>query len=174
MIAIEKDSTSPTFVPDYLATSIEDIDFVLLARQGIKYVAFDADSTLVPYRGIELTPQTAKFLKKQKKLFSSWCIASNRVTNDLHGIAETLEAGVVRATLTTRKPKRKFFKRVLQHFDAPAHEIVMVGDKLFADVWGANRVGMKTVWVEHLGKDSLFDRITHLRRFQKRFLKHYR
>lgn len=174
MIALEQGSKTPQYVPDYLATAVTDIDFERLARDGVKYVAFDADSTLVDYRGVEIAPATLKHLIKYRPLFKGWCIASNRITNDLLPLANSIDAGVVQATWWTRKPSRRFFSRVLRYFKAQPAEVVMIGDKLVADIYGANRSGLKTVWVEHLGRDSLFDRLIHLRKIEKRVLKRFR
>ena len=173
MIHIKRESDTPRFVPDYMASSIEDIDFKLLAKKGIRYVAFDADSTLVPYRGAEIAVSTQKYLKQQKKLFKKWCIASNRITNDLEPLADSIGAGIVQASWTVRKPQRRYFRWVVSHFGAKPSEIVMIGDKLVADIFGANRAGFTTVWVEHLGRDSLFDRLIHLRQIERRLLKKY-
>ena len=174
MIALQDGNETPDYVPDYTAASIEKIDFKLLASKGIKYVAFDADSTLVPYRGIEMTPESRRYLLENKKLFKNFVIASNRVTNDLHHIGDSLDISVVRATLFTRKPKRRYFKRVLNFLGARPHEVAMIGDKLMADIWGGNRAGMTTVWVERLGHDGLIDRTFRVRHWEKLFMRRYR
>lgn len=162
------------YVPDYLARSIEDIDFKLLARNGVKYVAFDADSTLVPHRGVKIAPSTLKFLRSQRSLFKAWCIATNRFTNDLQPLANSIGAPIIQASLIVRKPQRRFFKRVLRYFGAKPHEVAMVGDKLIADVVGGNRSGLKTVWVEILGSDSFMSRLTGWRRWERRMLKRFK
>ncbi len=173
MREVKREVNTPRFVPDFMASSLMDIDFELLKKRGIKFVAFDADSTLVPYRGIELTPKTQKFLLSKRKLFKKWVIASNRPTNDLQNLAKSIDATVVRAILFKRKPQKRYFKKVLRFLGAKPSEIAMVGDKLIADMFGAKRMGMVTVWVEHLGKDSLVDRLTRLRKIERRFLKKY-
>lgn len=174
MIALERGHKTPLYVPDYLATAITDIDFERLAREGVKYVAFDADSTLVNYRGVEIAPLTLKYLMEQRQLFEKWCIASNRITNDLQALANSIDAGVIQADWRIRKPDIRFFQRVFTYFDAEPQEVVMIGDKLLADIYGAKRAGCRTVWVEHLGRDSLYDRLIHLRRWEKRLLKRYK
>ncbi len=173
MREIKRHPTTPQFVPDYMARSIADIDFEALAAAGVRYVAFDADSTLVPSRGVSLSPQTKKLLVSKKKLFKKWCIASNRITHDLYDLGKAIDAGVVQAGLRGRKPKRKFFARVLDHLNAQPDEVVMIGDKLLADIWGANRAGFMTVWVEHLGRDIIWDRAIGLRSIERRLLKKY-
>jgi uncharacterized protein len=174
MIALKREATTPRFVPDYIASSLMDVDFKLLQKKGIKYIAFDADSTLVHFRGKELSPETKNFLQKQRKLFESWCIASNRITNDLLPLAESMDAQVVRATIFIRKPQRRFFDQVIKQFGGKPHEIAMIGDKLIADMYGGKKSGLTTVWVERIGPDSLWDRhLFHTRRWEKQLMRRY-
>nr|MBA3758860.1 HAD hydrolase-like protein [Candidatus Saccharibacteria bacterium] len=165
---------TPRFVPDYLASSLTDIDFALLKKRGVKYIAFDADSTLVPSRGKLLEPKTEAFLKKQRPLFKDWCIASNRITNDLLPLAKAMDAHVIQATILIRKPQRRFYAWVLNYFKpAKPEEIAMIGDKLIAEMFGGKRAGMTTVWVEKIGKDNPWDQLLQVRHFEKRLMKAY-
>lgn len=173
MIALKRGARTPRFVPDYIAKSLADIDFVLLKKRGIKFIAFDADSTLVPFRGKTMLGATRRLLHTKRKLFKDWCIASNRVTNDLQPLADSINAKVVRATLFTRKPSRRFFARVLDKLQARPQDTAMIGDKLIADMWGAKRAGITTVWVEHLGNDNPLDRIFRTRHLEKQLMKAY-
>lgn len=167
MRRVDKGTEAPLFVPDYVADSVLDIDFGLLKKAGVTHLAFDADSTLVNYRHKRLDPKTQAFLTKQLADFEDVCIASNRVTNDLHHIAEAINAKIIRATITTRKPSSKFFRRVIDMFGVKPVVIAMVGDKLMADIYGGNKAGMVTVWVKTNGRDSIFDRILQTRRVEK-------
>lgn len=173
MIALKRESRTPDFVPDYIATSLNDVDFALLKRRGIRYIAFDADSTLVVFRGTSMVGTTRKFLLAKKRMFKDWCIASNRVVNDLQPLADSIGAKVVRATLFTRKPSRRFFARVFRALKSKPYETAMIGDKLVADMWGAKRAGMITIWVEHLGNDNPLDRIFHTRQVERKLMKAY-
>lgn len=173
MRELKREVNTPDFVPDFMATSLLDVDFKLLKKKGIKYIAFDADSTLVHYRGKALSDETKLFLHEQRKLFESWCIASNRITNDLLPLADSMDAQVIRATLLVRKPQKRFFRRVISHFGGKPQEIAMIGDKLVADIYGGKRSGLTTIWVEHFGRDGLIDRITQIRKWERRLLKRY-
>jgi HAD superfamily phosphatase (TIGR01668 family) len=173
MIRIERKANTPRFVPDYMAKSIADVDFALLRKQGIRYVAFDADSTLVSVWGRILPVETRQLLRKKLPLFTGWCIASNRITNDLQPLGDSINAGVVRASIFTRKPSKRFFRRVFLKLNATPRETVMIGDKLIADMWGGKRSGMTTVWVEHIGNDNPLDRVLRVRWFEKWLMKAY-
>lgn len=173
MRKLHREKNTPRYVPDYMAASVTEIDFKELKKIGVKYVAFDADSTLVHYRGKVLSDKSRKHLQKQRKLFKDWCIASNRITNDLLPLAKSIDANVIRATLTNRKPQRRYFDQVLEYFDAKPKEVAMIGDKLIADMFGAKRAGFVTVWVERIGKDGLHDRMLKVRKFEYRMMKRY-
>jgi HAD superfamily phosphatase (TIGR01668 family) len=173
MRLIETNENSPLFVPNFVADSVLDIDFESIRKHGVKYVAFDADSTLVGYRKKLLDEETRKYLHKKLKIFNGVCIASNRVTNDLDKIADDINASVIRASLTKRKPSFRFFERVINHFDARPGEIAMIGDKLIADIYGGNKAGLVTIWVNRKGKDSIFDRMLQTRRFERRMTKRH-
>lgn len=168
----------PRYVPDYFADSVAEIDFKLLKEQGIQCIAFDADSTLVPFslmpfRKKSIEPRSLKKLKEARSMFPKWIIASNRPTNDLQELAKTIDAEVVRANIVLRKPRRAYFRRVIEQSGFQPEQIAMVGDKLIADVYGANRMGMLTIWVKNIGKDNPIDRLLGLRRLEKKFIKKY-
>ena len=110
-------------------------------------------------------------MQRELRVFKGVCIASNRITNDLHKIADDLNADTVRASLTTRKPSVKFFHRVVELFETKPSNIVMVGDKLIADVYGGNKAGFKTVWVDKKGRDNIIDWVLQTRRFERRLTK---
>jgi putative hydrolase of the HAD superfamily len=46
-----------------------------------------------------------------------------------------------------RKPHHKIFQLALEELGASGEEVVMVGDTLDADILGANRVGMYSIWI---------------------------
>ena len=173
MIALNREADTPSFVPDYLAKSLSDVDFALLKKQGVRFIAFDADSTLVHIRGTALPEETKSLLIEKRKLFKQWCIASNRPINNLQTLGNSIGAPVIRAGLLTRKPSRRYFKKVLRHFNAQPHEVAMVGDKLIADMWGAKRAGMVTVWVEKIGPDNPWDRLLAVRHWERRLMQKY-
>lgn len=46
-----------------------------------------------------------------------------------------------------RKPHHRIFELALEFFNARAEEVAMVGDKLDADILGANQMGMYSIWI---------------------------
>ncbi len=54
---------------------------------------------------------------------------------------------LISAALGIRKPDPKPFELVLQAWNLPPGEVVMIGDTLVADILGAQRVGMRQIWM---------------------------
>jgi len=53
----------------------------------------------------------------------------------------------ISAALGIRKPNPKLFEMVLETWDLPADEVVMVGDNLGADILGAQNAGVHQIWL---------------------------
>jgi len=51
------------------------------------------------------------------------------------------------AACSYRKPHPRIYEVALAHWNIPAHEAVMVGDTLEADINGAQKVGLLGVWI---------------------------
>ncbi len=66
---------------------------------------------------------------------------------DKANIRPCLECIVSSAQFGKRKPDPSIFRSVLDHFEIPADQAVMVGDNFAADVVGAHGVGMQAIWV---------------------------
>ena len=53
----------------------------------------------------------------------------------------------ISAALGIRKPNPKLFEMVLETWDLPADQVVMVGDNLGADILGAQNAGVHQIWL---------------------------
>lgn len=47
------------------------------------------------------------------------------------------------------KPNKKFYSKILKELDVKPEECVMVGDKPQVDLIGANKLGMRTIWIKY-------------------------
>ncbi len=61
------------------------------------------------------------------------------------GMREFFDPFVVSADIGIRKPRGEAFRSVLERWPFPPEEVAMVGDSLYHDVGGANRLGMRSV-----------------------------
>ncbi len=63
------------------------------------------------------------------------------------GLRPALDAVVISEQVGIRKPRAEIFQAVLDELGIAPEDAVHVGDNLVADVDGAARLGMRTVWV---------------------------
>jgi HAD superfamily phosphatase (TIGR01668 family) len=162
-------------VPDYQVGAIREIDFGGLRQRGVRYLVMDVDHTLVPLHGLDIDAVTVKILNelRERGVVDGLYLASNS-SRDLSAIAGAIGAQVITPRGFIRKPRRAYFRRVLQTIGCRSEEAVMVGDKLLFDVWGGNRAGLVTVLVSPIGPDQWFDRIIRRRFWEQRVLRHGR
>jgi putative hydrolase of the HAD superfamily len=66
---------------------------------------------------------------------------------DKGGFRDIFDPILISAALRRRKPSTEVFRLVMQAWDLPADDLVMVGDTLGADILGAQRVGMHQIWL---------------------------
>ena len=138
------------FHPTYVASDVLDIDFKLLAQQGIKAVAFDVDGTLTVNGSHQI--DTARAAKLTQLLNAAGIkkryLASNSVRN-LYEITETLPGFVPHQPHThSGKPSKTYFKELINKAGEKPEHIAMIGDRAIQDIVGPQRMGMVTVLVE--------------------------
>lgn len=63
------------------------------------------------------------------------------------GLVHFFDAIVLSSDIGVRKPDPKMFRCLLDAIAVPPEEAVFIGDSLFDDVYGAGKVGMKTIWI---------------------------
>jgi putative hydrolase of the HAD superfamily len=65
------------------------------------------------------------------------------------GIVDLLDARVYTCDLEHVKPHAQAFGALLDQLDVEANTAVFVGDRLWDDVEGARRLGMRTIWIRN-------------------------
>lgn len=174
-----KTPKSPTasYLPDFTAQNLNDIDFKLLKKLGVQHLLFDLDQTLRRPYTRRLNPAVINLLRKvnESKQFKSLCLVSNNQRN-LRRFSEPIGARVFqpyrRGLRIIRKPNPEFFTYVLDGLSTTPERTVMIGDRLHADVLGGNRMSMYTVYVKKRGPiDYWFDWLLLTRVREKRRLR---
>ncbi len=169
-----KSELSPS-LPDFVASSILEVDFAKLNTIGIKHVLIDLDLTIRRIGSRHIEQEVLLTLQKLQQAghFRSISLMTNNYWAKRY--ADILGFGVFTAYWEgyrpIRKPNIKFFRRVLHDLAAEPSETVMIGDKVHADIRGANNAGLFTVLVKPRGRDYLFDRILLSRLRERRSLK---
>lgn len=130
--------------PAAQAESIYEIDLRALGARGIVGLILDLDNTLVPWGAWQAAPELAPWIAAARAAGFRLCIVSNNSGARVRHIAETLGLPAVPAAL---KPRRTALRRALALLGTAPEGTALVGDQVFTDVLGGNRLGLHTILV---------------------------
>ncbi len=132
--------------PHRIARHILDIDSHALRQQGIRGVILDLDNTLTAWRSPTVTPEVTAWVRQVQALGMRPCIVSNAFS--AHRVRVVAEQLGIPWITRAAKPLSRGFIRGMALIGATPDTTVMIGDQLFTDIWGGNRLGLYTVLVE--------------------------
>ncbi len=70
----------------------------------------------------------------------------------LYGLDRYFEAIVLSSQAGVKKPSTRIFARVLSDLNVKPSDVVMVGNDMVADMMGASKMGMRTIYVQQKNK----------------------
>jgi len=154
------------FYPKGYFNKVSEISLKYLNENNIKGLILDVDNTLIDYyRNIsEETINWAKYLKENG---IKMCILSN--SNKYEKVKEVAEKLGLDYTYFGTKPLKRGFKKAKKMIGLENNEIAAVGDQIFTDVIGANRMKMHSILVEPIKEKDIF--ITKLKRPIENYIK---
>lgn len=138
------------FVPDMYFQSIYTINYKKLKKSGIKCIIFDLNNTLISYNVNYPSTKLLELIKSLEKDFKV-IIVSNSSKNRVRPFKEKLN---VDSAYRSMKPSKKKFKKIMNLYGFKDTEIVLVGDELIADIYGGNRMGFTTIYVNSVSEDE--------------------
>ncbi len=137
------------FHPDAYISSLADITPRYFIERGIKGLIIDLDNTLLSWESGAIEPEISGILKEYIAAGLKLCVVSNSFNSRVSGILSPLGIpGVAMA----RKPRRKPFLKAMKILGTGTNETAVIGDQLFTDVCGGNRLGFYTVLVKPISK----------------------
>jgi len=140
--------------PKVYVDSIRNIDLKKLKKvKNIKGIIVDLDNTLVAWGEKEVSQKIIDWVNEAKKLGLKICIVSN--TNSKR-VAELAKVFDVPYHSKYFKPFSVAFNNGLKILDTKKSETVVIGDQIFTDIWGGNRLKLLTILVAPIvKKDSM-------------------
>lgn len=131
--------------PDEVVASVSEIQPESLKQRGIQAVLLDLDNTLVPWQKVDVPETVRQWIEAMKSAGLRLCLVSNtRRRRRLEMLAKELGVAYVPKAF---KPRRYGLRQALEQLQATPQQAVMIGDQVFTDVWGGNRMGMRTILV---------------------------
>ena len=136
---------------------ITDISAEFLKKNKIKALILDVDNTLMdldrkPLEDIE------NWVKTLKKSNIKICIASNSIKkHKVENIANKLDVPYI---YFATKPLKRGLKKARKLLNTDSKNIAEIGDQVFTDVLGANRMKMFSILTEPLsGEKNIFGKL---------------
>ncbi len=170
--------TSPLLKPNLYLERLEDVDFRQLAQKGIVHYCLDVDNTILTHDSNEVPPSLCDLIDtaRSKGYIKSICLISNVIlgigrTQRLAYIAEQL--GIPHyypALLFQRKPNPKPFLWAMEVMRSEPATTAVIGDQIFSDILGGNRLGMYTILIKPKGKDHWTTRLSGKRQRERQIL----
>lgn len=145
--------------PTYIYDKIEDIPFEVFEENNITGIILDADNTIIDYTR-KLSESKKEYIDKLKEKGYNICILSNTFSErKIRNLMKELD---VNGLCSAMKPLLKGFKMSLNLLNAKKENVIMIGDQLFTDIYGANRFGIKSIFVNPMNK--IEDAVTMIKR----------
>jgi HAD superfamily phosphatase (TIGR01668 family) len=132
------------FIPDVYQKSIYTIDYKKLKSAGIKCILYDFDNTLLPAHSTKPTKKVKDLIERVKDMGFKVIIISNATKKRLTPIKDFLE---VDCAAFAMKPRSIKYRKIMKEFKYAENEMASVGDQIFTDVYGGNRLGITTILV---------------------------
>lgn len=132
-------------IPSERASDVYHIDFAALRRRGYRAVIFDVDNTLESHRVALPGERSGALVHDLMQQGYAVCFLSNNVPERVERFNSALGAHIVGKA---GKPKKRGYRQALSLMGSSPCDTVMVGDQIFTDIYGGNRMGLYTILVE--------------------------
>jgi len=153
--------------PKLYVDSIYYINFEKLKKRGINSVIIDLDNTITEWDNPGLSNQVFDWFEKMKQAGLKACIVSN---NGHRRVAKAVENLGIPFLARAQKPRRGAFRKAMEIMETKPEQTAVVGDQIFTDVLGGNRLGLFTILVVPINsKEFIGTRI--VRMVERRVLK---
>lgn len=139
------------FVPDKYFKSIYDINYKALKKSGIRCLIFGLGNTLVPESIKSPTRKVKDLFEDLKDMGFILVIMSNNIKKEVTPFKELL---CVDSCYLAFKPLKRKYRKVMKVFDLKDSEIACIGDELFYDILGANRMKFTSILVNPISADE--------------------
>lgn len=157
-------------LPCLRVKNVAEIDLEQLWNVGKRGIICDIDNTLCRDGKFEIEPPSETFVKKALLLGFKICLMSNNGKERVEPVAEHLNLPFI---YKAHKPSAQAYLRCLEKMNTRAENSIMVGDQLFTDIYGANRLSIFSILVDRIDKAEIFQ-IKLKRPFEKILLFFYK
>ena len=154
------------FYPKGYFNKVSEISLEYLKENKIKGLILDVDNTLIDYYR-NISEETINWANSLKENGIKMCILSN--SNKKEKVKEVAGKLGLEYTYFGMKPLKRGFKRAKKMLSLENNEIAAVGDQIFTDVIGSNRMKMFSILVEPIKEKDIL--VTLIKRPIENYIK---
>ena len=135
--------------PKAYVSSLTDISPAYFREKGIKGIILDLDNTIIPWKAGTMAPEMVDLITHYRESGLGLCVVSNAFNNR---VVDLLGPLGIPSVARAKKPLRRPFIKAQDILGTTTLETAVVGDQLFTDILGGNRLGFYTVLVRPISK----------------------
>jgi len=136
--------------PNIYVNSIYNINLDKLSKtKKIKGIIIDLDNTLVAWGSNEIDSRIIDWIKDAKKLNMKLCILSNSRSKRANNFSQIFDIHYFSGSI---KPFNGSFIKALDFLGTENNDTIVIGDQIFTDIWGGNRLKLFTILVAPITK----------------------
>lgn len=158
-------------IPDYYFKSIYDVPYDKLYADGIRLILTDLDNTLISYAQTMPDDKLFEFKNRLINMGFELILVSNSKKERVDNFAKAFNCPYVKfATKPLKRGLKKAVKKVAKG-NYSKDQIILLGDQLMTDVFGAKRFKIKVALIEAIDKNTDIKTTRFNRKLENFFLK---
>jgi len=126
------------------------IDYEKLYEKGYRGIIYDIDNTLVPH-GAPADERALELMDRLKSIGYTIFFLSNNRKERVEMFNEKIGALYL---CKASKPNKRGYLKAAEMMNLDPSKILVVGDQIFTDIWGANMAGMRSCLVMPIDRSS--------------------
>lgn len=139
--------------PRLSISSVFDLDLDDLKDEGYEGLIMDLDNTLVAWNHPEVPKSLTLWLGEVRHRGIEMCIVSNNLSQRVEEFAAKIG---VSSIAKAAKPRRRAFRQAMRAMGTEAHNTAVVGDQVFTDILGGNRLQLYTILVHPVATEEFW------------------
>ena len=126
------------------------IDYEKLYEKGYRGIIYHLDNTLVPH-GAPADERALELMDRLKSIGYTIFFLSNNRKERVEMFNEKIGALYL---CKASKPNKRGYLKAAEMMNLDPSKILVVGDQIFTDIWGANMAGMRSCLVMPIDRSS--------------------
>lgn len=139
--------------PRLSISSVFDLNLDELQGHGYQGLIMDLDNTLVAWNHPEVPKALTTWLTEVRRRNIEMCIVSNNLGQRVELFSAKIGVSFI---ANAAKPRRRAFRQAMRTMGTEASNTAVVGDQVFTDILGGNRLQLYTILVHPLATEEFW------------------